>query len=40
MTQGRREVKVGVVLPGNDKNSVIANKLSSYFQCLSSKFEL
>ena len=40
MIQGRREVEVGALLPGNDKNSVITNKLSSYFQCLSSKFEL
>ena len=38
MTQGRREVKVGVLLPGNDKNSVIANKdLKSKFRRINLK---
>ena len=37
-TQMRREVKVGSLLLGNDKNNVIADVLS-YFLCLSSKFE-
>ena len=31
MTQGRREIKVGTLLLGNDKNYVIANKVLSYF---------
>ena len=30
MTQGRREVEVGTLLLGNDKNNVIADKLLSY----------
>ena len=30
-TQGRQEVEVGTLLLGNDKNNVIANKVSSYF---------
>ena len=30
MTQGRREVEVGTLLLGNDKNNVIANKLLIY----------
>ena len=38
-TQMRREVKVGTLLLGNDKNNVIADKVLSYFLCLSSKFE-
>ena len=28
---GRREVEVGTLLLGNDKNSVIADKVLSYF---------
>ena len=40
MTQGRREVEVGTLLLGNDKNNVVADKVSSYFQYLSSKFEV
>ena len=32
-TQGRKEVEVGTLLPGNDKNSVIVNYLLSYFLC-------
>ena len=39
MIQGR-EVEVGTLLLGNDKNIVIANKVLSYFQCLSSKLRL
>ena len=31
MTQGKREVEVGLLLLGNDENSVIANKVLSYF---------
>ena len=31
MTQWSREVEVGTLLPGNDKNSVIVNKVLSYF---------
>ena len=34
-TQGRKEVEVGTLLLGNDKNDVTANKLLSYFQCFS-----
>ena len=30
-TQGREEVEVGTLLLGNDKNNVIADKVSSYF---------
>ena len=30
-TQGRGKVEVGTLLLGNDKNSVIANKILSYF---------
>ena len=30
-TQGRREVEVGTLLLGNDKDNVIAGKLLSYF---------
>ena len=30
-TQGRQEVEVGTLLLGNDKNNVIADKVSSYF---------
>ena len=40
MTQGWREVEVGTLLLGNDKNNVITDKVLSYFQCLSSKFEV
>ena len=28
------------LLLGNDKNSVVADKVLSYFECLSSKFEV
>ena len=31
MTQGRREVEVGTLLLGNDKNNVIADKVLSCF---------
>ena len=31
MTQGKKEVEVGILLLGNDKNNVIANYLLSYF---------
>ena len=31
MTQGRREVEVGTVFLGNDKNNVITEKVLSYF---------
>ena len=31
MTQGRREVEVGTLLLGNDKNNVIVDIVSSYF---------
>ena len=34
-TQGRKEVEVGTLLLGNDKNNVTANKLLSCFQCFS-----
>ena len=40
MTQGRRDVEVGTLLLVNDNNNVIANKVLSYFQCLSSRFEV
>ena len=30
-TQGRRELEVGIVLLGNDKNNVIADKVLNYF---------
>ena len=40
MILGRREVEVGTLLLGNDKNNVIADKVLSYFQCLSSRFEV
>ena len=33
-------MEVGTLLPGNDKNNVIIKKVLSYFQCLSSKFEV
>ena len=40
--QHRREgeVEVGTLLLRNDKSNVIADKVLSYFQCLSSKFEV
>ena len=31
MTQRRKEVEVGTLLLGNDKNNVIADKVLSYF---------
>ena len=31
MTQGRREVEVGTLLLGNDKNNIITEKVLSYF---------
>ena len=34
------EVEVGSLLLSNDKNNVIAEKVLSYFLCLSSKFEV
>ena len=34
------EKEVGTLLLGNDKNNVLADKVLSYFQCLSSKFEV
>ena len=34
-TQGRKEVEVGTLLLGNDKNNVIANYLLNYLLCLS-----
>ena len=40
MTHWRREVEVGILLLGNDKNNVIIDKVVSYFYCLSSKFEV
>ena len=41
MAQEREwEVEVGILLLSNDKNNVIANEVLSYFQCLSSKFEV
>ena len=40
MTQAKKEVEVGSLLLVNDKNNVIDNKVLSYFQCLSSKFEV
>ena len=30
-TQGTKEVEIGIILLGNDKNNFIANKLLSYF---------
>ena len=33
-------MEVGTLLLGNDKNNVIADKVLSYFQCLSSKYSL
>ena len=39
-TQGRRGVKVGTLLLGNDKNKVIVDKVLSYFYCLSHIFEV
>ena len=38
-TQVRMEVEVGTLLLSNDKKSVIAKNVLSYFLCLSSKFE-
>ena len=40
MTQVRMEVEVGSLLLSNDKNNVIAEKVLSYFLCLSAKFEV
>ena len=40
MKQGTKKVEVGTLLLGNDKNSVIVNKVLSYFECLSFKFEV
>ena len=40
MKQGRKKVEVGTLLLGNDKNNVIVNKVLSYFECLSFKFEV
>ena len=31
MTQGRRQMEIGTLLLGNDKNNVIANKVLTYF---------
>ena len=31
ITHGKREVKVGTLFLGNDKNNVIADKVLSYF---------
>ena len=36
----RREVEVRTLRLGNDKNNVIADKVLSCFQCLSSMFEV
>ena len=33
-------VEVGILLLSNDKNTVIAENVLSYFLCLSSKFEV
>ena len=33
-------MEVDNLLLGNDKHSVIVNQVLSYFQCLSSKFEV
>ena len=33
-------MEVGTLSLGNDKNTVIPDKVLSYFQCLSSKFEV
>ena len=40
MTQVRMEVEIGTLLLSNDKNNDIAEKVLSYFLCLSSKFEV
>ena len=40
MTKGKRKVEVSTLLPGHDKNNVIADKVLSYLYCLSSKFEV
>ena len=33
-------VEAGTLYLHNDKNNIIANKILSYFYCLSSKFEV
>ena len=38
--EGSREVEVGTLLQGNDKNNVIADKVLSCFYCLSAKFKV
>ena len=35
ITQGRKEMEVGTLLLGNDKNNVIVNYLLNYLLCLS-----
>ena len=37
MTQGRREIRVGILLLSNDENNVIAKNVLSLFYCSSSK---
>ena len=38
--QRRMVVEAGTLYLDNDKNNIIANKILSYFYCLSSKFEV
>ena len=40
MRQGRKKVEVGTLFLFNDKTNVVADKVLSYFECLSSKFEV
>ena len=40
MTQGRREVEVGILFLSDNKNNVIPENVLGYFWCLSSKFEV
>ena len=37
MTQGRREIRVGILLLSNDENNVIVKNLLSLFYCSSLK---
>ena len=38
-THGMKEVEAGIILLGIDKHSVIADKVLSYFECLSSSLK-
>ena len=40
MRQGKKKVEVGTLFLFNDKTNAVADKVLSYFECLSSKFEV